>query len=209
MRVARMAEKRSTLTAPMAFRLLWHPAASAVRADQGRVAADSAVVAEAVAADLVAVVAVADRSKLNQYLNYGVALYAQPFFGLSNKEADELADGIECLWWLGLSGAARGLPHSVVLPQVPGLHAGALRFGIGASRFLTGDSSRSSAIKKKICRLVPSLVLGVTMVGLPYALTVWAAGQVSPGVVATLFAFMPLAAAAVEQGGGEQSNPDP
>jgi hypothetical protein len=61
-----MAAKRLTSTAPMAFPYLWLPAASAAQADQGRVAADSADVAAAAAADRVAAVAIADHSKLNQ-----------------------------------------------------------------------------------------------------------------------------------------------
>jgi drug/metabolite transporter (DMT)-like permease len=40
--------------------------------------------------------------------------------------------------------------------------------------------------------VVQSLLLGVTVVGLPYALGVWAAGQVAPGDVATIYAAMPL-----------------
>ncbi|MBB6145403.1 drug/metabolite transporter (DMT)-like permease [Silvibacterium bohemicum] len=40
--------------------------------------------------------------------------------------------------------------------------------------------------------LFPSALLGVTMLALPYALTVWAAEQLSAGVVALCFATMPL-----------------
>ncbi len=100
---------------------------------------------------------------------------------------------------------------SVVIPQIPGLHAGALRFGIGAifgALLALATRVRSSGqSRKKSAALVPSLVLGVTMVGLPYALTVWAAGQVSPGVVATLFAFMPLAAVLLSKDGPSKAIP--
>ncbi|MGA7315990.1 MAG: DMT family transporter [Silvibacterium sp.] len=89
---------------------------------------------------------------------------------------------------VGLLWGSAWIPSSFVLPQVPGLQAGALRFAIAAI------FTRLLAPSRKETALVPSLVLGVTMVALPYALTVWATGQVSPGVVATLFASMPLAA---------------
>ena len=61
--VARRAAKRSTSIAPTAYRLQWHPAASAVRVERDRAVGDSVVAAVAVAADRVAVVAVAGRSK--------------------------------------------------------------------------------------------------------------------------------------------------
>jgi drug/metabolite transporter (DMT)-like permease len=99
---------------------------------------------------------------------------------------------------LGLLWGSAWIPTSLVLPQMPGLRAGALRFAIAALfaallALTTRLRPSKQAKPKAFPPLVPSLVLGVTMVVLPYALTVWAAGQVSPGVVATLFAFMPIA----------------
>ena len=98
---------------------------------------------------------------------------------------------------VGIIWGSAWIATSMVLPRMPGLCAGALRFAIAtvlSALLALAAHLRKSPGKKIVAASVPSLVLGVIMVALPYALTVWAAGQVSPGVVATLFAFMPLAA---------------
>jgi len=113
---------------------------------------------------------------------------------------------------VGFIWGSAWIATSLVLPQIPGLFAGALRFAIAAilssvlamAAYLR-NSRQSRA--KPASALGPSLVLGVTMVSLPYALTVWAAGQVSPGVVATLFAFMPLTALLLSKDGASRAIP--
>ena len=65
MQVARMAAKRLTSTAPMAYRLRWRPVASAVRAERAR-AVEVSVVGDVVAAADRVAVAVADRSRLHK-----------------------------------------------------------------------------------------------------------------------------------------------
>jgi drug/metabolite transporter (DMT)-like permease len=99
---------------------------------------------------------------------------------------------------VGLLWGSAWIPNSVVLRDMPGIRAGSLRFAIAAvfaaipalvSRLrVRGASRRAAAI------FADSLILGATAVAMPYALTVWAAGRVSPGGVAVLFALMPLAA---------------
>jgi len=91
------------------------------------------------------------------------------------------------------------IPSSLVLGPVPRLRAGALRFAIGAG-FCTLLAlaerlrAREPSARKPAAIVGDSLILGLAAVGLPYALTVWAVGKVSPGAVAALFALMPLAA---------------
>jgi drug/metabolite transporter (DMT)-like permease len=91
------------------------------------------------------------------------------------------------------------IPTSALPQTLPALAAGALRFALAAiflaiAAILAGVKRRSGK-RQPIARLLaPSAVLGVTMLGLPYALTAWAAGRVSAGVVAVCFALMPLLA---------------
>jgi drug/metabolite transporter (DMT)-like permease len=82
-----------------------------------------------------------------------------------------------------------------LLPMSP-LLAGAARLAIAAVMltlvaFIARIRLRPPA---RTFPLVPSLLLGITMVGLPYALATWARDSVSAGVVAVLYALMPLAA---------------
>jgi drug/metabolite transporter (DMT)-like permease len=79
------------------------------------------------------------------------------------------------------------------------LRAGALRFAIAATftslvAMAVRHRSSGQATTKTASTTHPSLLLGVTLLAAPYALTAWAVGQANPGVVALLFAFMPLAA---------------
>jgi drug/metabolite transporter (DMT)-like permease len=105
------------------------------------------------------------------------------------------------------------IPAAMLSQTLPGLAGGALRFGLAAVALgaaAGGARLRTPAnLRRPVTRLLgPSIVLGVTMLGLPYALTVWAAGRVSPGyvssshvpggVVALCFGFMPLLVLLVE-----------
>jgi len=78
----------------------------------------------------------------------------------------------------------------------PKLLAGVVRFAIAAT--VLGLLALFQLIKRisryQAFPLVPSIVLGVTMIGLPYALAVWARGAVSQGMVPVFYAAMPLAA---------------
>ncbi|HEX3473280.1 MAG TPA: DMT family transporter [Silvibacterium sp.] len=99
---------------------------------------------------------------------------------------------------VGLLWGSAWIPSSIVLPRVPGFRAGALRFAIAAA-FVTLLALAKSLRADKQSRgrlastLGPSFVLGVTAVAGPYTLMMFAAGEVSSGVVATLLAVMPLA----------------
>ncbi len=100
---------------------------------------------------------------------------------------------------VGVLWGSAWIPTSVVLRQLPGLRAGAVRFAIAAIfaaslALIAWIRSRIAAQRKPALPLKASLVLGLTAVALPYALTVYAVGQVSSGAVAVLFALMPLAA---------------
>jgi len=82
------------------------------------------------------------------------------------------------------------------LLPMPLLLSGAARFAIAAVLLASGV-----IILRAKGRLVPhpfplgpSLVLGITLLGLPYALAVWAKGSVSSGLVAVTYAVMPLEA---------------
>jgi drug/metabolite transporter (DMT)-like permease len=83
----------------------------------------------------------------------------------------------------------------IVTPTLPlpELLAGAVRFAIAAA--LLGLAILILRIRPpRPFPLAPSVLLGITMAGLPYALAVWAKDSVSAGLVAVLYAAMPLAA---------------
>jgi drug/metabolite transporter (DMT)-like permease len=97
----------------------------------------------------------------------------------------------------GLWGSA--WMFSSLLPGPP-LLAGAVRFAIAAA-LLLAIAAAALAHKRHESRktlhsfpFAPSILLGVTLTGLPYALAVWAKDFVSAGVMAVLYAAMPLAA---------------
>src|SRR5271165_532512 len=101
--------------------------------------------------------------------------------------------GVGALW-----GSA-WIPYSLLLHHVPGLFASALRISIAAvfATLVTlvsgrGKSRASAGNSRGI--LIPSIVLGVTELALPYALAVWAVDRVSSGVSLTLYALIPLVA---------------
>jgi len=120
---------------------------------------------------------------------------------------------------VGLIWGSAWIPSSMALQRGSGLQAGALRFVVAASFVGTivlarrfrgskrqdhASTNEASLIDPSII-LGPSLILGVTMVGLPYAFGVWAAGQVAPGVVATIYAAMPLVTLLISgQGSGAE-----
>jgi drug/metabolite transporter (DMT)-like permease len=95
---------------------------------------------------------------------------------------------------IGLLWGSAWIPNSLVTPQIPGLRAGTLRFATAA--LLVAVLAVATRLRRPARSiqpiLIPSLVLGVAMIALPYAAATWAAGQVSSGLYATLFAFMPL-----------------
>ena len=102
------------------------------------------------------------------------------------------------------------IPIAALSQSLPGLAAGVLRFGLAAvvlalAAAVAGIRTPSERPPHPAKLLGPSMLLGVTMLGLPYALTFWAADHVSPGVVALCFGFMPLPALLMEDdeaGGG-------
>ncbi len=79
---------------------------------------------------------------------------------------------------------------------LPELLAGAVRFAIAAVllALVALTLRRRRTTRRQAFPLVPSMVLGITMVGMPYALAVWAKDSVSSGLVAVLYSAMPLAA---------------
>jgi drug/metabolite transporter (DMT)-like permease len=87
---------------------------------------------------------------------------------------------------------------TAALPQTePRLLVGTLRFALAAALLAVVaalDRLRQCPDQRQpMARLlIPSALMGITMVGLPYALTVWASGRVSPGVTALCFGLMPL-----------------
>jgi drug/metabolite transporter (DMT)-like permease len=101
---------------------------------------------------------------------------------------------------VGVIWGSAWIPTASLAQEMPALTSGVLRFalaamvvGLAALVFRRrGGSGGTDAL------LLPAAVLGVTMLGLPYALTVWAAGRVSPGLVALLFGLMPLLVALFE-----------
>ncbi len=100
---------------------------------------------------------------------------------------------------VGILWGSAWIPTSVVLREMSVLRAGAVRFAVAAIlaaslAVFSWLRSRTSAQPKPALPLRSSFVLGLTALALPYALTAYAAGQVSSGAVAALFAFMPLAA---------------
>lgn len=72
---------------------------------------------------------------------------------------------------------------------------GALRFAIAAAVLaLIAFAPLFRRPRTQPFPISPSLVLGATMVGVPYALAVWAKDAVSPGMFPVLYSAMPLAA---------------
>jgi probable blue pigment (indigoidine) exporter len=98
---------------------------------------------------------------------------------------------------VGILWGSAWIPNSVLLRNMPSMRAGALRFAIAAASVglvaLVLRLRRGAALAISRSTFRVALVLGATGLALPYALTAWAAGQVSSGTVAVLFAFMPLA----------------
>jgi probable blue pigment (indigoidine) exporter len=95
------------------------------------------------------------------------------------------------------------IPVSVLSQTLPVLTAGALRFGLAALVLAVAAAmarSRGSAERRRgAAKLTgPSVLLGLVMLGLPYALTSWATDHVSPGLVPLCFGFMPFAALLME-----------
>jgi drug/metabolite transporter (DMT)-like permease len=93
---------------------------------------------------------------------------------------------------VGLVWGSAWIPASA-LPDRP-IFVGAIRFGIAAA--VLGLLELALTKKRKVSihktPLIPSIVLGVAMLGLPYALATWAKGTVSSGLIAVGFATMPL-----------------
>jgi drug/metabolite transporter (DMT)-like permease len=142
----------------------------------------------------------------------GLRIKRGPFFALPYDKKPMNWRTASAFVAVGVIWGSAWIATSLVLPQVPGLYAGAMRFAVAAAfatlLALMAHLRSSRQSRKRLAPvLVPSLVLGVTMVSLPYALTVWAAGTVSPGVVATLFAFMPLAALLLSKDGASKAIP--
>ncbi len=98
------------------------------------------------------------------------------------------------------------IPTQALSRSLPSLPAGALRFALAAMVLAIPAvvlRLRSSA-RPVASLLLPAVLLGATMLALPYACTAWAAGRVSPGLVALAFALMPLCVLLFgrEEGGG-------
>ena len=146
---------------------------------------------------LVVVVATADLSELQQIDRNGLRKCAARFVVRiikPMKPRTTWAFAAVCILW----GSA-WIPTSVVLREMPVIRAGAMRFAIAAIfvaslALIAWLRNRVAVQRKPALPLRNSLVLGLTALALPYALTAYAAGQVSSGAVAVLFALMPLAA---------------
>jgi drug/metabolite transporter (DMT)-like permease len=80
-------------------------------------------------------------------------------------------------------------------PLLPGppMLAGAARFAISAALLLLAAvAARVRKPKPQAFPMAASVLLGITFIGLPYALAVWAKDSVSTGMIAVLYAAMPL-----------------
>jgi drug/metabolite transporter (DMT)-like permease len=104
------------------------------------------------------------------------------------------------------------VPIAMLPRTLPGLAIGTFRFAVAAVvlavpatlfrlRMPTDLRAPLSTL------LLPSAILGITMLSLPHALTVWAAGRVSGGLVPLCFALTPLATLIFE--GEEQARAIP
>ena len=142
-------------------------------------------------------VEIADRSKSKQVDRNGLREMRGPFSLV--RIIEQMRPRIAWAFVaVGILWGSAWIPASVVLRAMPGLRAGAVRFAVAAI-FATAlalltrlrRQGISSAARTHLLR--HSVVLGLTAIALPYALTFYAAGQVSSGTVAVVFAFMPLA----------------
>jgi len=164
-------------------------------------AADNAVGVAVAVADraLVVAVATADLSKSQQVDRNGLRKSRGPFSLLPYFQEPMRRRAISAFVLVGLLWGSAWIPTSVVLREMPGLRAGAVRFAIAAIlaaslALVAWLRNRIANQRKPALPLKDSLVLGLTAIALPYTLTACAAGQVSSGAVAVLFALMPLAA---------------
>lgn len=99
---------------------------------------------------------------------------------------------------VGILWGSAWIPNSALLREIPSVRVGALRFAVaavfGGLLALIGRIRKRQALVSPRSIFKASLILGTAALALPYALTAWAAGQVSSGTVAVLYAFMPVLA---------------
>jgi drug/metabolite transporter (DMT)-like permease len=82
----------------------------------------------------------------------------------------------------------------LIFSQLPPFLTGALRFAAAAALLaLLALSQRPILSTRPPFQLAPSCLLGITMIGLPYVLTVWAARRAASSNSAVIYSAMPLA----------------
>src|SRR5215467_9551321 len=92
-----------------------------------------------------------------------------------------LAYGLICLIWGSTWGAI-----SLLVRDVPPLRAAAIRFFLGAIILLTIALARNRSLSLLSKEWRALIILGITMMGLPYGLLFWAEYRISSSMTAVL-----------------------
>jgi len=97
------------------------------------------------------------------------------------------AYGLICLIWGSTWGAIR-----LLVRDVPPIRAAAIRFFLAAIILLGIALVRAKTLSLSSRELRALLILGITMMGLPYGLLFWAEYRISSSMTAVLFSTCPL-----------------
>lgn len=98
-----------------------------------------------------------------------------------------LAYGLICVIWGSTWGAIR-----LLVRDVPPLRAAAIRFFLAAIILLAIALTRVRTLKLTLREWFSLVILGITMMGLPYGLLFWAEYRISSSMTAVLFSTCPL-----------------
>ena len=98
-----------------------------------------------------------------------------------------LAYGLICLIWGSTWGAIR-----LLVRDVPPLRAAAIRFFLAAIILLAIALIRVRTLRLTFREWLALVILGITMMGLPYGLLFWAEYRISSSMTAVLFSTCPL-----------------
>jgi putative membrane protein PagO len=97
------------------------------------------------------------------------------------------AYGLICLIWGSTWGAIR-----LLVRDVPPLRAAAIRFFLAAIILLVVAVVRTGSVSLRSREWRALVILGITMMGLPYGLLFWAEYRISSSMTAVLFSTCPL-----------------
>ncbi|PYX97729.1 MAG: hypothetical protein DMG62_19275 [Acidobacteria bacterium] len=98
-----------------------------------------------------------------------------------------LSYALICLIWGSTWGAIR-----LLVRDVPPLRAAAIRFFLAAIILLIAAITRARVFRMSLREWRALVILGITMMGLPYGLLFWAEYRISSSMTAVIFSTCPL-----------------